>query len=195
VGNGAVQVTVDPHEYPRLLLALEKQDAKTKSPPPPCFLNVFYPEGSMESSQVRGGRQGDTIFLRLDGSNRQDLLLWRLGRVAFAEETYTDGENCLLQRSGDEVTGYGIHKGSVLLNGGRSLFRAKDLFSFGADLEREEVAASFKAGSGGEIAIYCPCKPSRVTLNAVAAKFDYDSGQKQLRLLLPAGEGTLRTHC
>ena len=195
VGNGAVQVTVDPHEYPRLLLALEKEDAKTKSPPPPCFLNVFYPEGLMESSQVRGGRQGDTIFLRLDGSSRQDLLLWRLGRVAFAEETYTDGENCLLQRSADEVTGYGIYKGSVLLNRGHSLFRARDLFSFGAHLEREELTASFKADSGSEIAIYCPCKPSRVTLNAVAAKFDYDSGQKQLRLLLPAGEGTLRTHC
>jgi hypothetical protein len=195
VGNGAVKVTTDANEYPHLLLPLEKQDPKEKVPSPPCFLNIFYPEGEIESSQVTGGLQNETAFLRLDDSKRQDLLLWRMGRVAFAEGVYTDGDNCLIQRSGDQLTGYGIYNGSVLLDGKGSLFRARDLFTLGVRYERDKVIASFKANSGGEIAIYCPGKPVQVIVNGLVAKFNYVDGEKFLRVAIPAGEGALQVHC
>ena len=118
-----------------------------------------------------------------------------MGRVAFAEGVYTDGDNCLIQRSGDQLTGYGLYNGSVLLDGKRSLFRARDLFSLGVQYESNKVIASFKANSEGEIAIYCPGRPMRVMVNGVAAKFNYIDGEKLLRVAIPAGEGALQVHC
>lgn len=175
VGDGPVHVAVDLNQYPHLLLPLEKQPAGAISTASPYFVNIFYPEGAIDASSVKGGKVGDAAFLRLNGTERQDLLLFPLGRVAYAEETYTDAKSCLVQQSGEELAGFGLQKGSVFLRQGRPLFQSRDWFCLGARLERSGVKASFKAETGGDVGFYCPCKPTRVLVKGSATKFSYEN--------------------